>query len=166
MEDLANGNTKFNYTHAFLSNKLTENCGVLHASDIKELIKKLEVFVSFGPLNSKYKYNLNDSNFSIINMSLSDFEGKVLGDSKILYDEQLEYGFKIDIQNSNSNTFNKLILGKYSSNVKQMCISQRDVLLKEIIKNIKKIGKIYHVVYPGINIDYTFINNYEKYLCN
>ena len=32
--------------------------------------------------------------------------------------------------------------------------------------NIKKIGKIYHVVYPGINIDYTFINNYEKYLCN
>ena len=75
--DLTNGNTKFNYTHTFLSNKLNVNDGVLCVSDIKELIKNLEVFVSFGTLNSKYKYNLNDSNFGIINMSLCDFKSKV-----------------------------------------------------------------------------------------
>ena len=136
MEVNNNRNTKFNYTHAFLTNKLNETCGILNLSDLKELQDNLKHQMSFGPSNSKYKYKLDNSNFSIINMSLSDFEDKALGDSKILYDEQLEYGFKIDIQNSNSNTFNKLILGKYSSNVKQMCISQRDVLLKEIIKNI------------------------------
>jgi len=32
--------------------------------------------------------------------------------------------------------------------------------------NIKKIGKIYHVVYQGINNEYTYVNNYEKYLKN
>jgi len=87
-----NTNTKFNYTHTFLSNKLNVNDGVLDICDIKELIHDLKSCVSFAPSNSKYKFHDNDSNFSIINMSLCDFKDKALGESKILYDEHLEYG--------------------------------------------------------------------------
>ena len=135
-----NTNTKFNYTHTFLANKLNETCGILKLSDLKELQDNLKCKVSFGPSNSKYKYKPDNSNFSIINMSLCDFEDKVLGDSKILYDEQLEYGFNIDLENNNSNTFNKIISGKYPSNIKQICAFQRDFSLKEIIQNVKKIS--------------------------
>ena len=140
MEVKNNGSTKFSYIHNFIVNILKQNHGVLSVCDIKELRTNLKNFVSYGPITSKYKYNSDDdSNVSIINMSLCDFEDKALGDSKILYDEHLEYGFKIDIQNDNSNTLNKIISGQYPPNIKQVCAFQRDVSLKGIIQNLKKI---------------------------
>jgi len=170
MEVNNNGNTKFNYTHAFLANKLNETCGILKSSDLKELQDNLKRRMSFGPSNSKYKYDPDDnSNFSIINMYLSDFKDKALGNSKILYDEQLEYGFNIDIQNNNSNTLNKIILGKYSSNIKQICAFQRDVLLKGIIQNVKKIPSSSKIIVSedlidDINVKLMFVSyhNHKK----
>ena len=159
MEVNNNGNAKFNYTHAFLANKLNQTSRILKLSDLKELQDNLKRHVSFGPSNSKYKYKSDNSNFSIINMSLSDFEDKALGDSKILYDEQIEYGFNIDIQNNNSNTLNKIILGKYSPNIKQLCAFQRDVRLKGIIQNVKKIpssSKI--IVTEDVNVKLMFVS--------
>ena len=164
MEVNNNGNTKFNYTHGFLTKKLNETFGILKLSDLKELQDNLKCQVSFGPSNSKYKYNFDNSNFSIINMSLSDFEEKALGDSKILYDEQFEYGFNIDIQNNNSNTLNKIILGKYSPNIKQqICAFQRDVYLKGIIQNINKIPSSSKIIVTedlinNINVKLMFVS--------
>ena len=136
MEVNNNRNTKFKYAHTFLANKLNETCGILKLSDLKELQDNLKRQMSFGPSNSKYKYKFDNSNFSIISMSLSNFEDKALGDSKILYDEQLEYGFYINIHDIKSNTFNKIISGNFPPNVKQVCAFLRDVRLKGIIENM------------------------------
>ena len=95
-----NQTTKFNYIYAFISNKLNVICGPLHTNDIKELLNDLKNFVSYYPLNSNHKVS-TVSNFGILDMSLSDFKNKKLGESKIMYDDVLQHQFSIDIESNN-----------------------------------------------------------------
>lgn len=131
-----NTDTKFNVAHQFISNKLSVN-DRLNRNDIEELLCNLKKLVSYGSSISKYIYNDDSvSNFSITNVSTSDFKNNNVGKAEIMCNERLEYGFKIDVQNNNNNTFNKIIAENFSQNVNQFCKHQRDVLLRGIINKI------------------------------
>jgi len=104
-----NAETKFGYAHNILSTMLAENKGVLKKNNLKELRKMLNKYVSFGPLGSKYVHTPNSANFSVYDMNVTEYENKQVGDSKILFNEDLRYGYNIDLSDNDSNTLNKII---------------------------------------------------------
>ena len=104
-----NAEVKFGYAHNILSKMLAENKGVLKKNNLKELRKMLNKYVSFGPLGSKYVQTPNSSNFSVYDMNVTEYENKQVGDSKILFDEDLQHGYNVDLSDNDSNTLNKII---------------------------------------------------------
>ena len=107
--EVDNAEVKFGYAHNILSKMLAENNGVLKKKNLKELRKMLNKYVSFGPLGSKYVHTPNSANFSVFDMNVTDYENKQIGDSRILFHEDLQYGYNVDLSDNDSNTLNKIM---------------------------------------------------------
>jgi hypothetical protein len=108
-----NETIKFFFTHAFLMNTLLNNNGKLTKNDFKNLLFILYNYNAPSPI---VKYQKAVSDFSILDISLKQFLKKKVGNAKIVFNEGLEYGYKVDIKKYN--TFNKLIENPNYSNTK------------------------------------------------
>jgi len=97
-----NAEVKFDYAHNILSKMLAKNKGILKNHDLKKLRKMLNKYVSFGPLGSKYVHTPNSANFSVFDMNVTEYENKQIGDSRILFHEDLRYGYNVDISDKDN----------------------------------------------------------------
>ena len=105
-----NVDVRFIYAHNFLSEIMIQNSGVLQAYELKRLQKRLNKYVGFSEPYSKYAFDYrNNSGFFIYEMSAFEYKNKSVGDSIVLVDNILSFGYRIDVKNKNSNTSNQIL---------------------------------------------------------
>jgi len=98
---------KFITTHTYLIKKLQNNAGNLKKKDLKILTNNLNKYCSFGLNESKYIFKKNTPNFIVLDMSLNEFNSKNAVNATILFNEKLQYGYNINL--NDSNTYHKII---------------------------------------------------------
>ena len=106
-----NDDIKFISAHNFLTETMIQNHGVLKVCDIKKLQQMLNNYVAFSePSSSKYAYDMmNGNGFFAYQMSVSQYKNKSVGDSKLLVDNMLSLGYRIDLTKKENDTLNKII---------------------------------------------------------
>ena len=110
---------KFEYTHQYLIEKLTEQKGILTREDKETLCNNLTTY--FQTINKKQK-----KVFGVIDMSKNQYENKNIGPSQILVEDIIEQ-LLVKTNKKRNNTFNK-VKSTYSK-TKTYC---------EVMKNIFK----------------------------
>lgn len=138
-----NENIKFYSTHAFLQKKLSENNGCLTKSDFKELQLMLNQYNALSPIIA-YKKAVGD--FCILDISLKQFRNQDVGNSRIIFNEGLKNGYKVNIKKYDS--FNKLI-GNSAYTNRKITIEPQYPTIPNFCEKLKRDIPSKQLIYAG-----------------